>query len=214
MGSLDRLRLAAPLSLLLLAALPACSSISEGPAYNPVQCDVSEEALGLDDDVLGFSPADVLARFGGVQQVTLEHYKAGTTDLSLELVAAGQAKHISTSLPAGADPNDVEGPCDRNYMELPVVLRFITADGIFDERIPATWELEALPESESVIADLDLAQLKGSYTSDADSLSFNVTLRAGEPSGVVVGVIDVPNDLGTEFNVARFNTATWPQTES
>ncbi|MBK7828701.1 hypothetical protein [Nannocystis sp.] len=213
MAPLDRLRFAAPLALLLLAALPACSSVSEGPAPDPVQCDVNDEPLASDDDALGFSPADVLARFGGVQQVTLEHYMAGTTDLSLELVAAGQARHISTSLPAGADPNDALEPCDRNYMQLPVELHFVTADGVFAERIPATWELDALPEFESVIADLELAQVKGSYTSDADSLSFNVTLRAGEPSGVVVGVIDVPNDLGTEFNVARFNTPTWPQTE-
>ncbi len=212
MASLDRPRFAAPLSLLILAALPACSSVSDGSAPDPVQCEVSEAPLASDDDALGFSPADVLAHFGGVRQVTLEHYMAGTTELSLELVV-GQARRVTTSLPAGADPNDALEPCDRDYMALPVELHFVTADGVFAERIPATWELDALPEFESVIEYLDLAELKGSYTSDADRLSFNVTLGGAEPSGVVVGVIDVEGELGSEFNVARFNTATWPQTE-
>lgn len=200
-------------ALLALASLPGCSSSDSGSAPGPVFCDKNETPLAVDDDELGFSAADVLARFGGVQVVMLEYYEGDTVELTLELTAAGEAQRVSTSVPAGADPEDLEGPCDEVYMRLPVELRFTTADGKFDERLPATWVLTELTEYESVILDVDLGDLQGTYTSEADELSFNITLGGDQPTGVVVGVIDVENDLGTEFNVARFNTSTWPQME-
>jgi len=213
MASVDRLRIAASLLLALTGSLACSQSDDGGAAPGPVVCEKNEEVLALADATLGFSPAEVIARFGGVREATLEYYEGGTTELSLELSLTGAAVRVTTSLPAGEDPDDALEPCDRVYMRLPLELRFTTADGRFDERFAATWELEELPERESIYADPELADLKGSFTADVDRLSIVVSLGEGEPNGVVIGVIEEEDELAIELNVARFNTDMWPQTE-
>ena len=208
------------LALLLSAVLAqGCSQTviadgDDGAAPSPVACDVLEEPLAADQDAgLGFTPAAVLARFGGVRQATLEYYAGGTSELTLELTQTGPAVQVTTSDPPGVDAADLLGPCGDVSMRLPVELRFTTADGRFDERIPAVWQLYELAAAESVNTYVELAALGGSYTSEATRLSFVVLLAEAEQSGSVVGVVDVEEELGTEFNVARFNESTWPQSE-
>ena len=186
----------------------------DGSAPAQVACDVLEEPLASDQDAgLGFTAAAVMARFGGVRQATLEYYAGGTSELTLELTQTGPAVQVSTSDPPGVDAADILGPCGEVSMRLPVELRFTTADGRFDERIPAAWQLHELFTAESVNTYVDLAALGGSYTSEATRLSFVVLLAEAEQSGSVIGVVDVEDGLGTEFNVARFNESTWPQSE-
>lgn len=212
MALVDRIAIAASL---IVTLAPGCSqSIDDGGAApGPVQCEENEEPLALADDALGFSPADVIARFGGVRQASLEYYEGGTTELSLELTLTGEATRVTASVPAGEDPQDVLEPCDRVYMRVPLELRFTTADGRFAERFKATWELEELSVLETIYADPDLADLKGSFTAEVDALSFVVSLSEGEPNGVVIGVIGGDDELAIETNIARFNTEMWPQME-
>lgn len=219
-GTVERMRsaLRSFTASLVLASLSACSRTivadGDGGAPEPVSCDVAEQPLGPNDDAgLGFTPADVLARFGGARQATLEYYAGGTTELSLELSLTGAAKHVSTSTPDGVDPDDLIVPCGEQSMLVPVELRFTTADGEFDERIPATWQLTDLNELEQINESIDLDAIEGSFEADADELSFVISLKAGDPNGEIIGVVLPEDDLPSEFNIARFNQTTWPQSE-
>lgn len=199
-----------------LAALAGCSSVDEAPAPDPVMCEVVTTPLLVDESsALGFTVAEVVARFGGPRTATLEYYEGETAELSLELVASTGAELVETSYPAGVmagDEPDLE--CGETRMRLPVGLKFVTADGAFAETLETTWELRQLEAFESVIVGLPIAELAGTYANPggATELSFNITLSEADANGVVVGVIEPAMDeLATEFNVARFNYDTWPQ---
>mgnify|MGYP000337762718 CR=1 FL=1 len=208
-------RSVARFAAVLLFAAPACqySSDEGGSAPEPVACDSTEQPVAPDDTSVGFSADEVLARFGGARQATLEYYAGGTTELTLELVRVGEPVHVTTSVPAGVDPDDVLGPCGESTLRIPLELRFTSADGLFAERIPATWALQGLSDAEQVNEYVAVADLEGGLQVEADELSFVIYLRAAEQSGFVIGVVDDPDGPGSEFNLARFNESTWPQME-
>ncbi|MEZ4453251.1 MAG: hypothetical protein R3B09_27560 [Nannocystaceae bacterium] len=204
---------------LVLALAPlACSTSGvfqmEDAAAGPIVCEESAVALAsADAEALGFSVDDVLTRFGGPREETLEWYEGESVGLTLDLKALGAAELVTSSYPEGVEPGDEPDlSCGATWMRLRVGLDFKTSDGALDEVLEQTWELTALEDFASVIVDLPLAEVAGTYASEAQFLSFNVTLGESESWGSVVGVIPSDDGLGVEFNVARFNQSTWPQT--
>lgn len=206
-----------PLALVLaaLAAAPACSS-AEYASQDPVVCDVEVVALASDDaEALGFSADEVMKRFGGAREAKLEYFDGGAAGLTIEAKLGGKVEKVTTSYPEGVAPGDEPGlECGSSWMRMAVELAFQTDDGVFDEVLVTSWEMTELELYASVIVDLPLAEVAGSYQAAEDgSLSFNITLAEAEESGVVVRVVPEQDGLGQEYNVARFNQETWPQTQ-
>lgn len=178
-------------------------------------CDKEVVTLASDDaEALGFSADEVIKRFGGVREAKLEYFGGESASLSIEAKLGGKVEKVTTAYPEGVEPGDEPGlECGSSWMRMDVEVVFQTDDGVFDEVLATSWELAELDLFASVVVDLPLVEVVGSYEAEGDYLSFNITLGEAEESGSVVRVIPEQDGLGQEYNVARFNQDTWPQTQ-
>jgi hypothetical protein len=183
----------------------------------------SAVALG-DKTALGFAPAELLAKVGGTQELSLEwltvaaanatHTRAGTeTSLTLAFDdASAQASYVDSV--GGGCPRSGEAPCIvcTSRLEIAIDLKLTSGDGALADSTRVTLSTTSLSTA-TVTAELAAASLAGSYlegiTPDADYEATGIHLEAAYAASFAGSHAVVP-DAWNGFVAANLRSTKTP----
>lgn len=181
--------------LLITAVLlftTACAETTEG-----MDCHTSVRGIGIYDDTLGFSPADLEWDTEGLHLWMASDDIGHNIAMSLDLDVEAQFADLYNSVL-------MPGVC-LNELRMPVIGHLTTEDGRLDALFRST--IRAWPEGGSWRATIDDALTKEAWTEDlgataSDRLDVHVLLGGSSPQGSLILVradSDVPDHLLLEW---------------
>jgi hypothetical protein len=229
------------LRLLLLSVLGIGCGSAPSPGDDPIGADVQggqtgeesvacravarEELTPGESSPLGFSAEQLLADTGGEHQLPLRWADGTASALVLGLQLAGAAvefvqreyREDASGRESALGVPEIAIECN-DVLEVPLVLRFVSADAALDERWSVALRAESLA-SAGVFLELDLDALGGSYrVTEIDPSAFDdvrvflsLDWRDGMWTGSLSGQAATTAGTGNEASVSAqfFGIATF-----